>query len=315
MSRLAVMFPGQGAQFLGMGKDMADAFPEAREIFDRADAALAGDLELSRICFEGPEERVNATDVCQPGILVTSVAILAALEKRGFDPASACMTAGLSLGEYTAHVLAGSLSLEDAVRLVRKRGCYMLEASRAQPSGMLSLLGADRAAAEAIAAEAASAGIIAVANLNAPGQVVLSGAVEALDAAEQAAPAHGVRKCRRLVVSGAFHSPIMNPAAEKLAADLAAVEFRAPRIPVISNVTAEPVTDPESIRDLLARQVVSPVRWADSIEVMRGLGVTTFLEPGPGKVLGTLLKKIDRDLTAISAATPEEVESFQPDLD
>ena len=225
------------------------------------------------------------------------------------------VTAGLSLGEYTAHVYAGSLAFEDAVRLVRQRGQFMLEASQRQPSGMLSLLGADRETAERIAARASSAGIVAVANLNAPGQVVLSGAVEALDAAEKVAPEFGIRKCRRLVVSGAFHSPIMDPAAEKLKASLADVTFHAPRIPVVSNVTAEPVTTPDDIRTLLARQVISPVRWADSVLAMKSMGVSTFLEPGPGKVLGALLRKIDPDLRTVSVATQKDVESFPADFD
>jgi len=316
MSGFGVMCPGQGAQFLGMGKDVYEAYPEARDVFDRADRALAGDLELSRVCFDGPEDRVNATEVCQPGILGTSLAILSVLEARGrLDRSRISVAAGLSLGEYSAHVLAGSLEFEDAVRLVRKRGQYMLDASLSQPSGMLSLLGADRATAEAIAEKAASAGIIAVANLNAPGQVVLSGAVEALDAAEQVAPEHGVKRFKRLVVSGAFHSPIMNPAAEKLEKDLATVDIRPPAFPVVANVTAEPVSDPEDIRSLLARQVISPVRWEDSVRTMKSMGVTTFIEPGPGKVLAALLKKNDRELRALSAATQEDVESFPTNLD
>jgi len=313
MNGIGMMFPGQGAQFLGMGKDIYEAYPEAREVFDRADQALKGDLELSRTCFEGPADRVNATDVCQPGILVTSLAFLGILEKRkGLDRTQVRVTAGLSLGEYTAHVFAGSLRFEDAVRLVRKRGQYMLEASKSQPSGMLSLMGSDLEKAQAIADRAASKGIIAVANLNAPGQVVLSGAVEALDEAEAIAPEFGVRRCRRLVVSGAFHSPIMNPAADKLGKDLELVEIQRPEIPVIANVTAEPVEDPEDIRSLLARQVIRPVRWEDSVRTMKSMGISTFFEPGPNRVLGGLLKKIDRDLKSISVSTPEEVESFVP---
>jgi [acyl-carrier-protein] S-malonyltransferase len=180
---------------------------------------------------------------------------------------------------------------------------------------MLSLLGADRATAEAIAAEAGTEGVIAVANLNAPGQVVLSGAVEALDAAERIAPDHGIRKCRRLVVSGAFHSPIMDPAAEKLKEELSRVSFAKPAIPVVSNVTAEPVEDPADIPALLARQVISPVRWEDSIQTMRAMGITTFVEPGPGKVLNALLKKIDRDARGLSAAQRDEVETFPANPD
>ncbi|MBN2492484.1 MAG: ACP S-malonyltransferase [Planctomycetes bacterium] len=316
MRAIALLFPGQGAQFVGMGKDVCDAYPEARAVFERADAALAGDLELSRICFEGPPERVNATDVCQPGILVTSLAILAVLERRrGFTRDRAALAAGLSLGEYTAHVFAGSLGFEDAVRLVRKRGQFMLDASLRQPSGMLSLLGAERAAAEAIAAEAASAGVIAVANLNAPGQIVLSGALGALDAAERIAPAHGIRKCRRLVVSGAFHSPLMEPAAEKLARELAGVTFQPPALPIVSNVTAQPVVNPREFPGLLARQVISPVRWEDSVHTMRAMGANLFVEPGPGKVLTGLLRKIDPDASSLAASTLDEVGAFPSNLD
>lgn len=313
---IGIMFPGQGAQFLGMGKDVAAAYPAARELFERADRALDGELALSEICFEGPEDRVNATDVCQPGILVTSLAFVAALEaESGFDPASVTMAAGLSLGEYTALVFAGALRFEDAVRLVRNRGRYMLDASTAVPSGMLSLMGADRETAEKIAADASDAGVIAVANLNAPGQVVLSGANEALDRAEALAPDAGIRRSIRLVVSGAFHSPIMQPAADRLKADLADVEIQTPRCPVYTNVLAEPVSDPDDIRDLLARQVVSPVRWEDSVRAMIAAGTTTFIEPGPGRVLASLLKKIDRSASAIAVSDVDQVASFRPDAD
>ncbi len=316
MSGIGIMFPGQGAQFLGMGQEICAAFPAARAVFEQADKVLEGDLDLSRTCFTGPEDRVNATDVCQPGILVTSLAFMAALEERhGIERQQFQAAAGLSLGEYSALVFAGALSFVDAVRLVRKRGQYMLTASKSQPSGMLSLMGADRETAETLTTRASSAGILAVANLNAPGQVVISGAEAALDEAERLASEVGIRRTRRLVVSGAFHSPIMQPAADDLTRDLAQVEIRPPAIPVISNVTAEPVTEVEDIRALLARQVVSPVRWEDSIRTMQVAGVSTYLEPGPGRILGSLLKKIDRSLVAVQVSKPDEVEGFQPDID
>lgn len=252
----ALLFPGQGAQFEGMGRDWAQAFPLARETFEQAERILG--LPLRELCWSRGEE-VHRTDVAQPGIFTTSVAILRVLTERGLDPAAAPLCAGLSLGEYTALWFAGALDFADGLALVRLRGEAMQEASAATPSGMLSLAGADESSARSLAALGSELGICQVSNLNAPGQIILSGELAALAAVEAVAREHGVRRARRLVVAGGFHSECMRPAAERLEAALSEVEIREPRIPVISNVSAEPVGGGGEIRDLLARQVCSPV--------------------------------------------------------
>ena len=300
----ALLFPGQGAQFEGMGRDWAEAFPTARRTFEEADEVLG--LPLTELVWSGGEA-VNRTDVAQPGILATSVAIVRVLVERGLQTERAPLTAGLSLGEYTALWMAGSLDFADALRLVRLRGEAMQAASEEIPSGMASLTGADAAQAEALAAVGAEAGICQVANLNAPGQIVLSGEHAALDAVEAAAREHGVRRVRRLVVAGGFHSECMRPAADRLSAALADVEIRPPRVPVLSNVTAEPADGPDAIRDLLARQVCSPVLWERSMRRALADGVRTFLEPGPGTVLAGILRRIDPDASVRSAATPADL--------
>lgn len=301
----ALLFPGQGAQFAGMGRDWAEAFPTARRTWDEADEALG--FSLSAVCFGDDADAVNRTDVAQPGILVTSAAIVRVLEERGLDAAAAPLAAGLSLGEYTALWFAGALDFADAVRLVRLRGEAMQDASEGIPSGMASLMGATEEQAQALAAVGAEVGICQVANLNAPGQIILSGELVALDAAEAAAQSHGVRRVRRLVVAGGFHSECMRPAAERLRAALAEVELRAPRIPVVSNVSAEPVGGPDEIRELLAAQVCAPVLWERSMRYALGRGVRSFLEPGPGTVLAGILKKIEPEAQVRSAATPGDL--------
>ncbi|HKX46315.1 MAG TPA: ACP S-malonyltransferase [Planctomycetota bacterium] len=300
----AILFPGQGAQYPGMGRDWRDAFPRAAALFARADEALG--FALSKLCFGGGDE-VHRTDVAQPGILVTSAAIVEVLRERGLETERAPLVAGLSLGEYTALWCAGSLAFEDAVRLVRLRGEAMQAASEACPSGMLSLMGATLEQAEALARVGAEHGICSVANLNAPGQVVLSGENVALDAVEAAAPNHGVRRARRLVVAGGFHSECMRPAAERLAKALAEVTLREPSIPFVTNVTGEPVSDPERIRQHLAAQVCAPVLWERSMRWALDRGIRRFLEPGPGTVLAGLLRKIDAEAVVRSAATPAEL--------
>lgn len=301
----ALLFPGQGAQFEGMGRDWAEAFPAAAKTWAEADEALG--FSLSEACWTGGDG-VNRTDVAQPGILTTSVAIVRVLTERGLDPAAAPLCAGLSLGEYTALWYAGSIDFADAVRLVRLRGEAMQDASEAIPSGMASLMGADEDQANALAAVGAAAGICQVANLNAPGQIILSGEHAALDAAEAAAKEHGVRRVRRLVVAGGFHSECMRPAADRLAAALTDVDIRAPRIPVVSNVTAADVGRPDEIRDLLARQVCAPVLWERSMRAALGRGVTRFLEPGPGTILAGILRKIDPEAVVRAAATPADLD-------
>ncbi len=290
----AILFPGQGAQFPGMGRDWAEAFPRAREVFEEADEALG--FALSEVVWSPEGDQVHRTDVAQPGILTTSAAILAVLVERGLEPARASLTAGLSLGEYTALVCAGALDFADAVRLVRLRGEAMQAASEACPSSMTSLMGADLATAEALAAVGRRHGICSVANLNGPGQVVLSGELAALDAVEAEAKNHGVKRAVRLSVAGGFHSECMRPAAQRLERALAEVELRAPRIPFVSNVTAAPLDDPGAIRQALARQVCAPVRWEESMRHALGQGIDRFLEPGPGTVLAGLMRRIAKEV-------------------
>lgn len=301
----AVLFPGQGAQHEGMGQDWCAAFPVARATFDEAAEALGFDLAAA--CWSSGEA-VNRTDVAQPGILTTSVAVMRVLESRGFDSANSPFTAGLSLGEYTALWFAGSIDFADCVRLVRLRGLAMQAASEACPSGMVSLMGADEAQARALAAVGAAHGICSVANLNAPGQVIVSGEFAALDALEAAAKDHGVRRTRRLVVAGGFHSECMRPAATRLAAALERIEIRAPRVTFVTNVTGAPVSEPEAVRTHLAAQVCAPVLWESSMRWALDHGVLEFLEPAPGKVLAGLLGKIDERARVRAAAQPGDLE-------
>lgn len=298
-----ILFPGQGAQFEGMGRDWAEAFEVARNTFEEADRVLG--IPLSATWWSGGEA-VNRTDIAQPGIFVTSVAILRVLEQHGLKRERAAMTAGLSLGEYTALWCAGSLQFADGLRLVRLRGEAMQDASERIPSGMLSLMGADETQARSLADAAARTGICSVANLNAPGQVVLSGELAALDAAEALAPEHGVRRTRRLVVAGGFHSECMRPAADRLATALADVPLERPRIPFVTNVTGGPSSDVERIREQLATQVCAPVRWEAGLRWALAQGVRIYLEPGPGTVLAGLMKKIDPTAEVRSAATPAD---------
>ncbi len=302
-----MMFPGQGAQAVGMGLDFAERFPRSRELFARADEVLG--FKLSDLCFHGSEAELNRTEICQPGILVTSLAIVVALESEGrVDRNEFGAAAGLSLGEYTALVYAESLEFDDAVRLVRNRGRYMQECSDRVPSGMVSLLGGDEASAEEVCRRAGEKGPIAIANRNAPEQWVLSGARAAADEAARIAPTLGFRRAIPLKVSGAFHSEFMRDAALSLEQDLAKVKVRRPRIRFLTNVTGGFAEEPDAIRRHLAEQVLSPVLWERCIRTALTAGFRSFFEPGPGKVLSGLLRKID------SNATARAVERL-PDLD
>jgi [acyl-carrier-protein] S-malonyltransferase len=300
----ALLFPGQGAQFEGMGRDWCADFDVARETFAEASSALG--LSLEELCWSSGEQ-VNRTDVAQPGILTTSVAVVRVLQQRGLDPAQVQLAAGLSLGEYTALWFAGSLGFADAVRLVRLRGEAMQAASELRPSSMVSLMGASEQQARELAEVGAAHGICSVANLNAPGQVIVAGELAALDALEAAAKEHGVRRTRRLAVAGAFHSECMRPAAARLAEALADVEIRAPRGLFVTNVTGEPVAEPERIRAHLAAQVCAPVLWEKSMRWALGHGIGEFLEPAPGKVLAGLLDKIDPAARVHAAAAPADL--------
>ena len=288
----AILFPGQGAQFAGMGREWAEAEPTAAKVFRDADEILG--FELSTACWEDGDT-VNRTDIAQPGILTTSVAILSCLKERGLDPARAPLTAGLSLGEYTALWCAGALEFEDALRLVRLRGEAMQAASEEIKSSMTSLMGADLETAEALAEIGAEHGICSVANRNAPGQIVLSGELAALDAVEAAARDHGIKRAIRLTVAGGFHSECMRPAADQLERALAEVTVRPPTTPFVSNVTGGPLADPGRIREALAQQVCSSVLWEKSMRWALDQGIGEFLEPGPGSVLAGLMRRIARD--------------------
>jgi [acyl-carrier-protein] S-malonyltransferase len=291
-----------------MGRDVAERFPAARRVFDRANEALG--FDLAKILFTGGEDEVNRTDVCQPGILVVTCAIGEALRgKKAFDPASLSHVAGLSLGEYTAHVFAGSLDFEDAVRLVRRRGEYMQEASDATPSGMAAVMGLEPDAVEKVCAEIrAGGGVVVVANLNSPGQVVVSGERDALARCGEALTKAGARRFIPLKVAGAFHSPVMQPAAARLAADLAATTFRDPRVPVVSNVTAAPVRTAAEARATLSRQIVEPVLFEKSLRGVLAAGERSFVEFGPGKTLSAFVKKIDRDAAVANFDVAADVE-------
>ncbi|MDR7563493.1 MAG: ACP S-malonyltransferase [Armatimonadota bacterium] len=284
--RLAYVFPGQGAQYVGMGVEVAEAHPESRALFERASQVLG--MDLLDLCARGPQDLLQQTANTQPAILTTSLACLAAVRPHLPPPA---YVAGLSLGEYTALVAAGALSFEDAVRVVRLRGIFMQEATAGRDVAMAAILHLDAQAVEEICREAAKVGICEAANYNAPDQVVVGGDRGAVEEAIRLARARGARRAVLLAVSAPFHTSLMRPAAERLAAVLEEVPIRDPEVPVIANVTARPVHRGEEIRRLLVEQVVRPVRWAQSVEWMAVQGVDTFVECGPGKVLSGLVRR------------------------
>ena len=308
ISNTAVLFPGQGAQKVGMGADFVESSTAARKLFELADDVL--ERSLSRLCFEGPHEELTLTHNCQPAIFATSAAIVAAVEEAGrLSRDEVVASAGLSLGEYTALWFAGALSFEDGLRLVAKRGELMQRASDDPPSGMVSLLGADEEKAHSIAEEAAQGDVLVVANLLSPGQVVLSGAQAACARVPGIAKTHGVRRAIPLSVAGAFHSPLMKSAADALAEELTRVDVRTPAFPVVGNVTGKPMTDPDEIRLRLAAQVVEPVRWQQGMEGLAASGTQRIVEPGPGRVLAGLMKKIDKSIEARNFDSAEALDT------
>lgn len=302
--KTALLFPGQGSQYVGMGADLVEQFKEAREIFESADSIL--DFPLSKICFDGPEEALKETRNTQPAIFVHSVAVLEILKSRGELPFGA--TAGHSLGEYSAYVAAGALSFADALRLVRRRGELMFEAGTERPGTMAAVLGiTPEGLTEALSKVD---GVVVPANLNSPGQVVISGEVGAVEEAMERCKEAGAKRVRALVVSGAFHSPLMEGAAQGLDAALAGVEIKPSRVPVYANALAAPAGGPEDIRESLSAQLLSPVRWEETIRNMRSSGFERFVEIGPGKVLSGLARNIDRAATTMTIGKAQEIESF-----
>ena len=299
MLKSAFLFPGQGAQTVGMAQQLCATLPRARALFDEAAAVLGYDL--LDLCTNGPADKLNATVISQPAIYVASLAALESL--RASDPsaeASCAASAGLSLGEYTALVFAGALSFADGLRVVQRRGEAMQAAADATPSGMVSVLGLDQSQVEALCVAAQPAGFIAVANLLGPGNIVVSGTKPACAEVERLAPERGAMKTIRLTVAGAFHTPLMKPADEKLAAALAGVTLQTPRLPVWSNVDAQPHTAPGEIKQLLVRQVVQPVLWEQTLRNLLAAGVERFYEIGPGRVLAGLLKRVKRSAECLN---------------
>ncbi|MCG0314159.1 MAG: ACP S-malonyltransferase [Calditerricola sp.] len=310
MGKVAWVFPGQGSQVVGMGKAIAEADADARAVFDSADEALG--FALSRLCFEGPEEELRLTVNTQPAILTTSAALLAVWRKAAPQPD---FVAGHSLGEYTALVAAEALSFVDAVRIVRQRGAFMEEAVPAGQGGMAAVLGMERDALQAIVdAVSAEGDVVELANLNCPGQIVISGTIAGVKKAAERARQAGARRVLELAVSGPFHSSLMRPAAERLAEVLADVPLADARVPVVANVTAGPVTQAEEIRRLLVEQVAAPVLWEDSVRAMLDAGVDTFVEIGPGSVLTGLIKKIDRRARCFNVHDPASLDKALAEL-
>ncbi|UCE17478.1 MAG: ACP S-malonyltransferase [Gemmatimonadota bacterium] len=305
MKRIGFLFPGQGSQYVGMGKDLHEAFPMIRELYNKANEILGCDL--AKLSFEGPEEKLRQTQYTQPLILVHSLCVLSILEREGFEATAA---AGHSLGEYTALKAAGALSSEDVIDLVKKRGEYMQQAGEEQPGTMAAIIGLSRDIVERICQEAGSAGPIQPANFNSPEQIAVSGARTAVHRAIDMAKAMGATKAVELSVGGAFHSTLMGSAAQRMEIALKTVHISTARIPVISNFSAEPVKDPEVIRTSLAKQIVNPVLWDDSINRMRQLDIDHYLEIGPGKVLRGLMRRINREAEILSLGDVPGIESF-----
>jgi len=311
---IAFVFPGQGSQRVAMGKALASAYPEAAAAFDEADAAFASAAgnghgagaasRLSEIVFEGPEESLTLTEHAQPAILTTSVAAGRVLTGAGITPS---FVAGHSLGEYSAHVIAGTFEFRDAVAIVRRRGRYMQEAVPVGQGAMAAILGADAALVEQACQEAAEGDVVAPANLNAPGQVVIAGSAAAVARAGERARALGARRIVPLTVSAPFHCALMKPAEQRLEPELRALPVREPAIPVVANVDALPKRDPKAAIDALVRQVSCPVRWEDVVRRLASEGVTTYVEVGPGTVLSGLVRKIYPDARVTHFGSPEDL--------
>jgi [acyl-carrier-protein] S-malonyltransferase len=310
----ALVFPGQGSQSVGMGKAIYDAFAEAREVFQEVDEALG--QKLSLMMFEGSEEDLKLTENAQPALMAVSLAVIRVLDKQGHFslPQAAKFVAGHSLGEYSALCAAGALIVPDTAKALRKRGKAMGQAVPMGLGTMAALIGVDIGTAQEITAEAAQGDICVAANDNTSEQVVISGHVAAIDRAIAIAAARGFKRSVKLSVSGPFHSPLMQPAADVVRSALQEVDIKRPIVPLIANVTAEPVSDPDTIRDLLVKQVTDPVRWRESVLFMKTQGVTQLVECGAGRVLTGMVKRIDKEITGTSLSTPEDIDAFMKAL-
>jgi [acyl-carrier-protein] S-malonyltransferase len=300
-ARIAFVFPGQGSQYVGMGKQLYETSPAARRIFEQADATLG--FPLSKLCFEGPQEELDDTINAQPAILTVSIACLEALKER-FGPlgyiGAPSLVAGHSLGEFTALVVAGVLDFEDALKLVRERGRLMKETGQQRPGGMAAVIGLDEATLEEVVQEAQAEGVVTLANANSPGQTVLSGELAALQRAMELARARGARLVQRLAVSIASHSPLMQQAAQHFSELISQINLRPPEVPLIANISAQALTTVDELRAELSEQLTRPVQWTRSVQAMVSQGVDTFVEIGPKQVLTGLIKRITPEAHPIS---------------
>lgn len=294
---VAFLFPGQGSQAVGMGKELAEKYPIARQTFEEANAALG--YKLSQLCFEGPEEKLRMTEITQPAILTASVATWRVLNEKGITPSFA---AGHSLGEYSAHVAAGTITFADAVRTVRDRGKYMQEAVPVGVGAMAAILGMDLEKVTAVCSDASQGEVCEPANINTPEQIVISGHASAVERATKLADERGAKRAKLLPLSAPFHCSLMKPAQDRLANDLRAIKFQTPGIPVVCNVDAAPLEDTERSRDALLRQVTGSVKWDQSMRLLISKGIQTLVEVGPGKVLCGLMRQIDRSKTCLNVA-------------
>jgi len=313
MSR-AFVFPGQGSQAVGMGRELAEAFAEARHVFQEVDEALK--QNLSKLMFEGPDDQLTLTENAQPALMAVSMAVVRVLEGQGKLDLSQAATfvAGHSLGEYSALAAAGTFTLADTARLLKLRGQSMQKAVPVGVGAMAALLGAEFEQAKEIAAEAAQGQVCEAANDNGAGQVVVSGHKEAVERAIKIAQEKGIKRAVLLPVSAPFHCALMQPAADAMADALAKVDMKAPKVPVVANVVASAVSDPEAIRDLLVRQVTGTVRWREGVLYMKEQGVTQLVELGSGKVLSGLAKRIDKELSGVAVGAPADIEAFLASL-